>query len=237
MSRTSTACRTRSRSCSNENSGVWTPTTISPSSRYAFDHARTYGSWRSRLVHVSVQKFTSTTWPRSSAGPRGGGGPHSVAPPHRGALPTERGHLHTREHRHLAKRAERSSHLGREELRLLPGGEVAAPVDLVEVREVGVGHLDPAARGSPDLVGERREGDRYGRRRRGLNGEAGPCSSVLPVVPGGGASGAGQPVEGDVVDDVLLCQVPGRPAVDERAGDLVVAVRVVVEHPGREGDG
>ena len=35
----STACRTRSMSCSNPNSGVWTPTTISPSSRYARDHA------------------------------------------------------------------------------------------------------------------------------------------------------------------------------------------------------
>src|SRR4051794_8053277 len=114
---------------------------------------------------------------------------------------------------------------------------MAAPFDLVEVRDVGVGHLDPAARGSPDLVGERGEADRYGRRRRGLNGEAGPRSSVLPVVPGGGGPGPRQPVEGDVVDNVLLGQVPGRPAVDERAGDLVVAVRVVVEHPGREGDG
>src|SRR5215213_7791078 len=101
-------------------------------------------------------------------------------------------------------------------------------VDLVEVREVRVGHLDPAPRGSPDLVGERREADRYGRRRRRLNGEAGPCPSVLPVVPGGGASGARKPIERDVVDDVLLGQVPGRPAVHERTGDLVVAVRVVV---------
>ena len=33
-----------------------------------------------------------------------------------------------------------------EELGLLPGGEVAAPVDLVEVGEVGVDLLDPAAR-------------------------------------------------------------------------------------------
>src|SRR6266542_1287515 len=136
----------------------------------------------------------------------------------------------------LAQRAECGPHLGREELRLLPGGEVAALVDLVEVREAGVGNLDPAPRGSPDLVGERREADRHGRRRRGLNGEASPCSSVLPIVPGGGGPGARQPVERDVVDDVLPGQVPGRPAVDERAGDLVVAVRVVVEHPGREGD-
>src|SRR3954452_25543852 len=129
----------------------------------------------------------------------------------------------------LAKRPERCSDLRGEELRLLPGGEMATPVDLVEVREVGVGHLNPAARGSPDLVRERREADRYGRRRRRLNGEAGPCSSVLPVVPVGGGPGALQPVERDVVDDVLPGQVPGRPAVDERAGDLLVAVRDVVE--------
>jgi len=40
-----------------------------------------------------------------------------------------------------------------------------------------------------------------------------------------------------VVDDA----VPGEPAhglaLHERAGDLVVAVRVVVEHPGRQTDG
>src|SRR5436305_3550028 len=123
-------------------------------------------------------------------------------------------YAHVRTGSWLTQRAERGPHLGREELGLLPSGEVAAPVDLVEVREVGVGHLDPAPRGSPDLVGECREADRYGRRRRGLNGEPGPCSSVLPVVPGGGGPGACQPVERDVVEDVLLGQVPGRPAGD-----------------------
>jgi len=35
----------------------------------------------------------------------------------------------------LAKSPERRSDLGAEELRLLPGGEVTALVDLVEVRE------------------------------------------------------------------------------------------------------
>src|SRR4051794_39725077 len=54
----------------------------------------------------------------------------------------------------LAKCPERRADLGGEELRLLPRGEMAASVHLVEVREVGIGHLDPAARGSPDLVGE-----------------------------------------------------------------------------------
>ena len=37
---------------------------------------------------------------------------------------------------------------------------MAAPVDLVEVAEVGVDLLDPAARGRDDLAGERGEADR-----------------------------------------------------------------------------
>src|SRR5207248_6012504 len=46
-----------------------------------------------------------------------------------------------------AQRPERRPDLGREQLGLLPGGEVAALVDLVEVGEVGVDFLGPAARG------------------------------------------------------------------------------------------
>src|SRR5919112_6540666 len=71
----------------------------------------------------------------------------------------QRWHADTRKHRHLAKLPERRTDLAGEQLRLLPGGEVAAPVDLVEVAEAGIGRLDPAARGSPELAGERREAD------------------------------------------------------------------------------
>ena len=35
-------------------------------------------------MHVSVQKFTRTTWPRSSAGPSGSELSHPVAPPSEG---------------------------------------------------------------------------------------------------------------------------------------------------------
>ena len=45
----------------------------------------------------------------------------------------------------FAKRSESCAKLRREKLRLLPGGEVPALVDLVEVDEVGVG----AARSNP----------------------------------------------------------------------------------------
>ena len=63
---------------------MWTPITTNPSSRYACHHARTYGSWRSQLMHDSVQKFTRTTWPCSSAGPSGSELSHPVAPPSEG---------------------------------------------------------------------------------------------------------------------------------------------------------
>ena len=116
---------------------------------------------------------------------------------------------------------------------------MAAPVDLVEVGEVGVDRLDPAARGSPDLAGERREADRNRDRRRSLAGRTG-CGqdpSKFPVPPGGRGAGARQPVQRDVVDDVVPGEIAHGLAVDERAGDLVVAVRVVVEQPGRQPDG
>src|SRR5438445_3327909 len=53
-------------------------------------------------------------------------------------------------------------HLGREELRLLPGGEVVAPVDLVEVDEVGVRPLGPAPRRLIHLAGKDAHGSRNG---------------------------------------------------------------------------
>src|SRR5918996_753274 len=134
----------------------------------------------------------------------------------------------------VAQGAERGPHLGGEELRLLPGGEVAAPVDLVEVGEAGVDRLDPAARGSEDLAGERREADGNRDRRRSLAGRTGCGLSLtgLPVPPGGRGAGARQPVQRDVVDDALPRETAHGLTVDEGAGDLVVAVRVVVEQPG-----
>ena len=65
----------------NENSGVWTSLTtnavvwIGPR-----DHPRTYSFLARQLMHVSVQKFTSTTRPRCSAGPSGSELSHPVAP-------------------------------------------------------------------------------------------------------------------------------------------------------------
>src|SRR5215472_9543821 len=77
----------------------------------------------------------------------------------------------------LAQLLERRPHLGGEEVRLFPGGEVAAPVDLVVVDEVlGIRALRPAARGLVELVGEDADGERD---RDGLGVEE--VRLVLPV--------------------------------------------------------
>src|SRR5918997_904738 len=135
----------------------------------------------------------------------------------------------------LAQRTERRPDLFREKLRLLPGGEVAALVDLVEVGEAGVLRLDPAPGRRPDLAGERREAYRHGDRRRSLAARkrCGQRSCVLPVRSGRRDAGARQPVQRDVVDDRLPGETAHGLAVDKRAGDFVVAIRVVVEQPGR----
>jgi hypothetical protein len=99
---------------------------------------------------------------------------------------------------------------------------VAAPVDLVEVGEAGENHLDPAERGREDLAGERREADRNRDRRRSLAGRTG-CGlgpSELPVPPGGRGASARQPVQRDVVDDVVPGEVARGLAVEERVKSL-----------------
>src|SRR5437763_15918771 len=86
---------------------------------------------------------------------------------------------------HSANRTERGAEFLGEELRLLPGGEVPALVDLVEVDDVRIRLLDPAARRPPDLAGERRESDRDPNLRwRRLAGPGGVRSVGLPIRPG-----------------------------------------------------
>src|SRR5918994_2837129 len=73
---------------SKSNSGVWTPTTVSPSSRYLAAQARRYGSVRSQLTQVYVQKSTSTTRPRRPSGVKGSELSHPVAPSNDGRRPS-----------------------------------------------------------------------------------------------------------------------------------------------------
>src|SRR6185437_10271913 len=66
----------------------------------------------------------------------------------------------------LAEWPERGAYFLGEQLRLFPGGEVAAAGGLVVVGEIGIARLDPATRGLPDLAGERGEADDRERDRR-----------------------------------------------------------------------
>src|SRR3954447_10501544 len=52
-----------------------------------------------------------------------------------------------------AQGPERGAHLGREQLGLFPGREVPALVDLLEIDQVAVAALDPAARRTVDFAG------------------------------------------------------------------------------------
>src|SRR5215469_7907356 len=123
-----------------------------------------------------------------------------------------------------AKRPERGPDLGSEQLGLFPGGEVAAPVGLVEIGEGGVRQLDPAARCSEDLAGERGEADRELDLRRSLPRRQSLGSSALPVRSGRRGPGARQPVQRDVVEDVVPGEIARGLAVEKRAGDLVITV-------------
>src|SRR2546425_10514472 len=73
------ARRTLSRSCSKSNSGVCAPITTRPCSRYLASQARRYGSVRSQLTQVYVQKSTATTLPRRPSAVSGGEFSHVVA--------------------------------------------------------------------------------------------------------------------------------------------------------------
>src|SRR5829696_6817565 len=129
-------------------------------------------------MQVYVQKSTATTRPRRPSVVSGGELSHPVAPSREGILPpgarrpgaqpgprTASRMVSSRDglvsmtrssvplrgglaHRR-AQWPERGLHLGREQLRLLPGGEVPAPVHLVEVAEGRIGLLDPAAGAAP----------------------------------------------------------------------------------------
>jgi hypothetical protein len=92
-----------------------------------------------------------------------------------------------------------------EELGLFPGGEVAAAVQAVVVDEVGrVGAFGPAAGGLIQLVGEHADGDGDG---DGDGFGVKEPGGVLPIQAGGGDPGVGQPVQGDVVQQVVAGEV------------------------------
>ena len=85
-----TAPSTLSATCSKANSGVWTPSTTSPRSRYVRSQAFTCGSVRRQLMHEYVQKSTRTTLPRSCSSVSGSLLIQCESPASSGAAPKSR---------------------------------------------------------------------------------------------------------------------------------------------------
>src|SRR5436189_6427961 len=88
--KSNTAFFTLAGSFSNPNSGAWTPITTRPASLYFAAQAFMYGSSRRLLIHEYVQKFTTTTLPRSALALNGEELSHATAPYKLGIRPSLR---------------------------------------------------------------------------------------------------------------------------------------------------
>ena len=106
---------------------------------------------------------------------------------------------------------------------------MAAFVELVVVDELGIRALRPTSRGWVDLVGKDAHGNGNADVFRGEKGEL-----VLLIQPSRRDPRVGQPVERDVVEDVVAREALGLTVEDARYQR--VAARVVVENPGGEAD-
>src|SRR5262249_4173323 len=136
----------------------------------------------------------------------------------------------------ITYRAEARADFFGKELRLFPSREVAALVDLVEVDEVGVGPFGPAPRRLILLARKDAHGHRNG---HALGVEE--ATLVSPIETSRGDPGVREPVERDVVEDLLTRQFArgARGPVqsrDDRRGRLAAGI-IVVEKPGGQADG
>src|SRR5262245_48210455 len=104
-----------------------------------------------------------------------------------------------------AERPECRAQLSPEDLRLLPRREVATLWHLVVVDERGVGPLGPAPGSLVLLAGEHRHGDRDLGDTLGIE----EAALVFPVETRSGDPGSRQPVEGDVVEDLVPRELAG----------------------------
>src|SRR5581483_2242158 len=128
--------------------------------------------------------------------------------------------------RMLSERPEAGSHFCREQLRLLPGGEMAACLQPVVVHELWIRALRPAPRRLVELIGEHAYCNGNGHSLRGEEGQL-----TLPIKTSRRNAGVGQPVERHIVEDVRLGDTPG--LTIECARDEGVTAGVVIQHPRR----
>src|SRR5713226_10604559 len=96
--------------------------------------------------------------------------------------------------------------------------------------EIGVRSLYPTPRGGVDLIGINADGNRDGDVLRGEKGKL-----VFPIQTSRRDRRVGQPVEGDVVENVISGKALGLAGKDARHECLTGLV--VVEHPGGQADG
>src|SRR5216684_529190 len=96
--------------------------------------------------------------------------------------------------------------------------------------EFGIGFLYPAPRSGVDLIGINADGNRDGDVLRGKKGKL-----VFPIQTSRRDRRVRQPVEGDVVENVISRKALGLAGKDARHERLTGFV--VVEYPGRQADG
>src|SRR2546426_1093698 len=105
----------------------------------------------------------------------------------------------------LTKRSEGGAQLGGEKLRLFPRGEVSAFVDFMKIDQVLIGAAGPRLRGTIYVLWKYSDGHRQrdlgGLPRCGLRGIA---SDVLPIQAPRRGRGVGEPVQREVVEDLVF---------------------------------
>ena len=106
----------------------------------------------------------------------------------------------------VAKRSECSPQLRAEKLRLFPGREMSAFVDLMEVDEIAIGAPRPCLRSSIDIIWKYRDCDRerdVAGLLRSRNNDA-ASRAVLPVQACRRGRGICQPIQRDVIQHVVF---------------------------------
>ena len=106
----------------------------------------------------------------------------------------------------LTQRTEACSHILRERLRVLPRREVASTRVILVVRQIWIGFFGPLSRDWGELIREVAHHDRDGDLLRIEEGKRAVRVEAFPVQVSGRYSGAGQPVEGDIVENVVSRQ-------------------------------